>query len=433
MRKKNRTIKVMYIVTEALLGGHVLSGFTIAKKMKEHGIEPIFVGAKGVLSKEIEVEMPFEVVDIPLFHGTRHTYITWSSIKAIQRLSEISRNYSVDLIHAFDARSYLHAYPAGLIGDIPITCTLCGGIDPYYNIPQAPEIMVFSEEQKHRMTNHFNWPKNRVNVVRTRLDLQQIRSDVHFLNDEESKRFGISPSLPKVMMISSFDGTKIRSIHQVLDAVEILFLKGVKFQLVLIGGKGELYDQARLKGESLCKRFEPDCVVFTGPVLHAFRLLQRATVVLGVGRSAFEGMIYSKPTLIVGENGFAGIVAPETVDDIGWYNFSGRNQQKVVSAENLATEISLLLADEVRCCELGEFAFEFIRQEIDVAQGASSIKSIYKKLLVPESRLPRWKQWYSFVRCLVPIMIDNGMHTIKQGIKRVVFFNRGLFFSSKNN
>lgn len=414
-------MNVLYLVYEALLGGHVLSASTIAREMKNCGVNPVFAGAEGALADDIRKYMPFEQVHIPMLHGTRHTYFTWASLPSVTRLREIIKSKNIQMIHAFDARSYLHAYLAGILEGIPVLCTLCGGIDPYYNLPAAPVIIVFSEEQKQKMLNTYGWPSNNVEVVRTRLDLRQITCDDYCMSDNEAIAIGLDPDLPKVMMISSFDGTKIQSIHKVLDAVEELYENGVAFQMVMIGGKGELYEKAKARGESINQTYGACRILMTGPVMRAFRLLQRAEIVLGVGRSAFEGMAYAVPTLIVGENGFAGTVSPEEVDSIAWYNFSGRNRKKDISVETLTNAIGRLLEDQKLRAELGEFGREYVFREIDVAKGAQRISEIYLKMANKNDGLAPWQQWMSFAKCLAPIAKDNGLHTIKQGVKKMFF------------
>ncbi|MDD2542763.1 MAG: glycosyltransferase, partial [Desulfuromonadaceae bacterium] len=220
-------MKVLYLVFQALLGGHVLSASTIAKEMRTQGVSPVFAGAEGAMTSIIQRDMPFEPVTIPIFHGTRQTYFTWASFAAARHLREIIRRHEIDLIHAFDARSYFHAYVAGLLEQVPVLCTLCGGIDPYYNLPAAPTLIVFSEEQKEKMVWTFRWPASRVEVVRNRLDLGQMEDAQHRLGEAEAAAFGLDPQVPKIMMISSFDDTKIRSIHKVLDATEMLFSRGM--------------------------------------------------------------------------------------------------------------------------------------------------------------------------------------------------------------
>ena len=412
-------MNVLYLVFESLLGGHVISAITISKEMKNRGVNPFFAGAEGVLTPEIQKIMPFEPVHIPMFHGTKHTYFTWSSLSSIKKLREIVKRRKIDLIHAFDAVSYMHAYTAGILERVPVLCTLCGGTDPYYNLPYAPSLIVFSEEQKQKMLKTFGWSDCNVVVLRTRLDLKQITESASSLRDDEALQLGLDPLLPKVMMISSFDRTKIRSIYKVLDAIENLYEQNFVFQTILIGGKGVLHEEAAARAKKINNKFEAKRVVLTGPVIKAFRLLQRAEIVLGVGRSAFEGMAYACPVLVVGEKGYAGTVGPEDIDTIAWYNFSGRNQKEETSTERLAVEISSLLLDKTKRKRLGEFGREFVFNEIDVIRGASRIASIYDMVLSQRESLMTCKQWLSFSKCLLPVMCDNGLHSIKERMKNI--------------
>jgi len=413
-------MNVLYVVWQALLGGHVLSASTIAREMRTQGVSPVFAGAEGAMSKIIRRDMPFEPVHIPMFHGTRYTYFTWESFAAVRRLREIVRQHGIDLIHAFDARSHFHAYLAGLQERIPVLCTLCGGTDPYYNLPAAPVLIVFSEEQKQKMVKTFHWPSSRVEVVRTRLDIRQIMDDQYRLGEEDVRNLGLDSTLPKIMMISSFDETKIRSIHKVLDAAEILFSHDIRFQLVLIGGKGPLHDQVQMRTREICERYGLGQVILTGPIIEAFRLLQRADIVLGVGRSAFEGMAYSKPALIIGEKGYAGTMSPETVDAIAWYNFSGRNQKEEVGAEPLAAAIGDLLRDPVQRERLGAFGREFVFREIDVSLGILRLRDIYHRVVSDDVKLSQWRQYLSLTACLVPIVRDNSLHAAKELVKQIL-------------
>jgi len=416
-------MKILYLVFQALLGGHVISAITIASEMKNYDVDPVFCGADGAMKEEIMTHMPFEKVDIPIFHGSRQSYFTWSSFSAVSKLRDVIKKHNIELIHAFDARSYFHAYLAGILEKKPVLCTLCGGVDPYYNLPISPKIIVFSEEQRHKMIKTYHWQPESVETIRTRLNIKKITSELSIITDNDAMLLGLDISLPKIMMISSFDGTKIQSINKVLDAVDFLFSKGLMFQIVFIGGKGELFEKAKRRANEINQRFGNNRVLMTGPIINAFKLLQRADVVLGVGRSAFEGMAYAKPTLIVGENGYAGLVSPGEVESIAYFNFSGRNQSEVSSAENLAIAMERLLSDEALRATCGEFGRNYVSKEIDVAQGANRIYKIYERLLYEESGLTDFSKWVSFLRCLAPIILDNGLHTLKQSVKAFIRYN----------
>uniref|UniRef100_C6DZV7 Glycosyl transferase group 1 n=1 Tax=Geobacter sp. (strain M21) TaxID=443144 RepID=C6DZV7_GEOSM len=413
-------MKILFCVFQALLGGHVLSASTVAREMQSCGHEVVFAGKEGRMSPIIAENIPFFPVEIPIYQGDRETYFTWSSLHAISELRSLIREQQVDLVHAFDARSYFHCYPAALLEGVPVLCTLCGGVDPYYNLPRAPKLIVFSEEQKAKMVRQYRWEAGKVEVVRTRLDLGRIQAREAKLDDDLMRQTRLISGVPKIMMISSFDDSKIASIYNALDAVESLLSGGRRVQAVFIGGKGPLHDQVKERAQKINAHFGIDSVVLTGPIVDAFRLLQVATVVLGVGRSAFEGMVYGKPTIVVGRNGFAGVVAPEGIDEIAYYNFSGRNQGTQVPPTALAAEIAALLDDPGKAASAGDFGRDFVMREIDVKCGAARIEAIYRGMMAPSSMGSLFLNAASFIKSLVPIAYDNAAHRPKTYIKKLI-------------
>ncbi|EMI56925.1 glycosyltransferase [Rhodopirellula sallentina] len=397
-----------------LRGGHVLSALTIARELRKHGVTPVFAGGEGELMDEMKKEMDVEVVDIPIYHGVRESYFTWASPAVTKRILEVVKKHKIDLIHAFDARSYMNVYPASIISNVPVLCTLCGGVDPFYNLPTAPSIIVFSEEQKKRMTDIYKWNPDAVVVMRSRIDHAEIHDARFVLGDCEAKSIGLDPQAFKIMMISSFDSSKIDSINSVLDSVELLIKDGLKIQLVMMGGKGELFESAKRRGESICNQYGSGKVLFTGPVAKAFRYLHHSNLVLGVGRSAFEGMAIGRPTIVVGKNGYAGVVDSRSVDDIAWFNFSGRNVSEPQPAEALAAAIKMLMLNPKHQEEIGAFGKQYLEDQIEVSAGVPTTLAIYRSLLECGHQASRIARWLSFLQRLLPIVRDNSIHTAKR-------------------
>ena len=410
-------MKILYLVFEALLGGHVLSASTVAREMQSRGHAVMFAGKRGRMAAAIEKTMPFFDMEIPVYHGDRQTYFTWRSFAVVQRLRLLLREQQVELVHAFDARSYMHAYLACLLEGIPVVCTLCGGVDPYYNLPAAAKIIVFSEEQRRRMVEAWGWPAERVEVIRTRLDVKRILDPALRLPQAELQRLGIDPARPKLFMITSFGGLKIHGIHSLLDAVDLV-RERFPVQMVFIGGSESTDNEAVLRANALNSKYGDNTVILLDPVEDAFRFLEHADIVLGVGRSAFEGMAFGKPTIVVGNTGFAGVVSPEEVDAVAFYNFSGRNRPVMAPPELLAEEIVALLTGAARRNEVGEFGREYVLREFDVKRGAERIERVYQELL--KRRFSPGAQGVSFAACLFPVMRDNCLHRPKTMVRRLI-------------
>lgn len=407
-------MNVLYIVFRVLLGGHVISAFTIAKGMRSKGINPIFAGGNGDMVESIKNVMPWEEVDIPLYHGDRQTYFTWNSFAAIAQIRKIVKNHKVDMIHAFDSRSYIHAYVSGMLENIPVLCTLCGGQDPYYNLPISSDLIVFSEEQKSRMVNVYNWPTDNVKVIRTRIDTREILNEQFTYNDFLRMHIGFSEKIKRITLISSFDSSKVKSILIILESVEKLFSEGHHFQLIFIGGKGDFYNVVKSKSEKICRNYGKYRIIFLGQIPRAYRLLKFSDIVIGSGRSAFEGMFFQKPTIVVGVNGFAGIVSPDNIEEISWYNFSGRNKTISAHPDELNSAIISLLNNENLCKKYGLFGKDFVTNEIDITAGIERISSVYNNVLSSKDNISIIFKLSSLFFCLLPVIRDNLWHSIKR-------------------
>jgi glycosyltransferase involved in cell wall biosynthesis len=409
-------MKVLILVSKAVLGGHILSAFTVAKRLQQRGHTIIFSGGEGKLTEMISAELPFIDVSIPLYHGRRESYFTWNSLGVIPRLREIIREHDVDIIHAFDARAYTHVTLAALLEKKPVTCTLCGGIDPHYNLPQTCKIIVFSEEQRNKMLQQYGWHRQQIEVIRNRVDISSIVNDPSPLPVPLS----LEPKAPLLMMISSFDTSKKDSILRVMEALELLLAQHIYFQMVFIGGEGPFFEKMKKRGAEINHRHSKEIFIFTGPVVNAYKLLRDATIVLGVGRSAFEGMAYEKPTIVVGATGFAGIVSEQTVDDIAFYNFSGRNQKILAAADHLVQALTSLLSDKDQCKVVGRFGADYVAKEIDVRGGLERIEEVYRINMDGNTPGFRFRQLLSVCAIMVPIWRDNWWHTLGVPLKRML-------------
>lgn len=409
-------MKVMYVVFEAKLGGHVLSAFTVAGEMKARGHEVLFAGKSGRLTPRIEKEMPFLELEIPIFNGERQTYFTRRSWGAVARLRRVIRENQVDVVHAFDAGSYMHCYLACLLEGKQVLCTICGGVDPYYDLPPCHRLIVFSQEQRNKMLSQWNWAPERVEIIRNRIDFTYIWDEAKRLSAEELASFGIRTDLPLIVMITSFRGLQINGIYHLIDSLRIA-RRSSAFRMVFIGGEDEDVER---RAEEINADHGAGTVVFVKPIEDAFRFLQHAVVVLGVGRCAFEGMAYGKPTIVIGDKGFAGVVDADTIDDLAFFNFSGRNQKAPDPPEVLAGVLSELLDNPELRRTTGEFGRRYVMEEFDVRVGARRVEAIYHAMLTVREHRATAAKLAAFAGLLVPIFFDNLMHKPKTFAKRVL-------------
>ena len=138
-----------------------------------------------------------------------------------------------------------------------------------------------------------------------------------------------------------------------------------------------------------------EVVQAVGYVGDVARFMMAADIVMGIGRCAFEAMAIQKPTLIVGNLGFAGTVCEETVDQLAYYNFAGRNIVEVCPAVKLCDELDDLLSNPMQRNALGPFCRKYVLENLSAARGAEQLEHVLlNEMAVPSrSAAERLRVW----------------------------------------
>ena len=171
------------------------------------------------------------------------------------------------------------------------------------------------------------------------------------------------------------------------DAVLRLYRAGVDVRFVHIGfvapAAVESYRRVQRHFAAVNQQVGTEvALTVQDEALEALRYLPLADVALASGRAAFEAMLFSKPVVISGVNGFAGRVDSGTVDEIAHYNFSGRNvaerKDEAVSVRELAAAIGDLLADRAAYDEIAAFGRTYVEENLDVRGAVDRYEARYR-------------------------------------------------------
>ena len=127
-------------------------------------------------------------------------------------------------------------------------------------------------------------------------------------------------------------------------------------------------------------------------------------------------MAFGKPTLIVGDNGYAGTVSLDEIEDIARFNFSGRNNKSMALPEKLTNEIIRILDDQEYYNKLTAFGKDYIRREIDIQDGISRILEVYNQNLPYPCQVGRIKRVINIIPILIHMLIDNYYSVLKKAL-----------------
>jgi glycosyltransferase involved in cell wall biosynthesis len=358
------------------LGGAPNTSITLARGLKELGHEVFFFTKDdekyAARLREAGIKM------IPAPHHRVLPQLDLLNMKAYRALKSALKEHSIDIVHCFHHNSYILALFAAPRLHIPVLFTAVWFLytKPF---PAYPGRLVFvAEEFKDQATPLFGGHPREILLLPNRIDLDEHRPGIDYTDFSRDKK--LPDAACKLAFMSRIDTIKMRSIRNVIEAARILALRN-RDVLLALAGDGVLFDEVKRMSDGVNREVGRDVIRLLGAIRETPQFLSWSDIVLGMGRSAVEGMACGKVTLIVGENGFAGVVEPESVHRLQYYNFAGRNVTEMVEPVKLADVIDRISADESERERLSKFARQYAIELYDYKIGAVRLERMYKDAL----------------------------------------------------
>lgn len=109
------------------------------------------------------------------------------------------------------------------------------------------------------------------------------------------------------------------------------------------------------------------------PVVNVRDFIKSADVVIGVGRSVMEGVAMGRLGIVHGQSGTGGAVCKEKIEQLRYYNFSGRNYRgRFMTVEEMIKEINE---------HYGEDMIPYMRENHEVEKAAKEYLKLCKSLV----------------------------------------------------
>ncbi len=367
-------MRLLYYSITAPIGGHLRSAATIGKEMIARGNEVHFVTAKGPGLSVIEKSnIPYTVLPNTPLPGAN---FNWSNFLPLYR---IIKNYKPDVVHSFLSGLPQLALITRML-NVKFVSTICGG-QPHKSYPKMNPITVFSNELKYWLVS-TGVSESWVYVIPGRMKLippERDRQVGAFL-----RKIGVPEGAgPVVMMVCRTDQRKSEALHKFFDAAKLFATANNSGVFVHIGsGNEDDFEEAiRNKARAINQESNRTVLISTDKGSDdPIRYLQLADYVVGMARSAFEGMSFGKPTLILSNEGYGGVVEPNNIEKIADYNFTGRFAEKSTGEDHalLFNDLIRLISDASIATRAGEYAREWYKKNLDVRQAADEYENIYR-------------------------------------------------------
>jgi glycosyltransferase involved in cell wall biosynthesis len=368
------------------IGGHFKSALAHMKCLKVMGHHTSVMMPGGESAEEMVQEFIESGVEIHLFQRSPRRG-RFPSYRGTSDILKLCKSKKIDIIHAQDFFSFPACYLAALKLGKGIVFTKPGG--PVNNLfpPRSIDAVFYSEELHEGMAAQYHLDPNNISLIRARIDTDIYK--VQHVDAEFMERYNLPQEGKKIVMATRLEDSKKSWVDNLLDFAELIAAGNEKAHIV-IAGEGPLFDVIKNRAASINKNYSTEPIVHViGPVFRMRELNQLynyADIVAGNGRGILEAMACGKPVVIIGESGEGEAVCFENIDQVAFYNFSGRHLRNcTINPGSLKNVLKKLIDEADTCKRLGEFSFQYIKNYMDAKVGAKQLIKVYERCL--EKRL----------------------------------------------
>ncbi|MBU8920962.1 MAG: glycosyltransferase family 4 protein [Bacteroidales bacterium] len=369
------------------LGGAPNTAISIAKGIRELGHEVLFFTKPGGIYEERLQAADIEMIPASYSKALPHMYHL--NAGAYRKMIRAIEDHSIDLIHCFHFNDYYLALFAAAARNIPVVYSAVWFLDDAPHPAYRGRVTFVAEEFLDKARGSFGGFPREMTVIPNRIDLETFHPDV--ASEDVAQKYDLPGDGYKIVFMSRVDPTKSKSLHHAVEAVKEIAAAGTRVYLV-IAGDGVSFGDLAAKMENVNSELGYKAVILTGAVVETPGLLAWADIVLGIGRCAWEGMATGKPTLVVGENGLAGVVEPEKVDELKYYNFAGRNLEVPVGPGLLSEALNRIINDRELYERLASFSRQYVLDNYDYRKGAEKFEKLYQRAL-DDPRMTRMERF----------------------------------------
>lgn len=362
-------------------GGHIMSTLAHVKYLKRNGYEIVLVAIDGPKKKDF-FDAGCQIHFIPVCQN-KYTFLI-NSLKILYYAIKAKPS----VIEAKDYLALKLCILANCLLSTPFVYTKAGGPTPQYSLPKLSAIICYSAELKDYFLEKY---KNlRIEFIKERIDLELF----HPLKTNPAS--SINPDLNLRVFISMrLSSQKEKWLDSIMLQIEELANSSYQFEF-FIAGSGNLFDEMVIKTNALNKKIANVKINLLGEIADVSRmrdLYQDVDVVLGHGRGIMEAMACRVPSIIIGENMEAEIVASSNFANIAYFNFSGRHFRQTENSRTISETLLQVVTNKSLLGNIANLQYKYITENYNAKSGVEKISIIFENIKNKQKKRFNYIQW----------------------------------------
>jgi glycosyltransferase involved in cell wall biosynthesis len=393
-------------------GGSQMTSVSIAEALARRGHQVVYGAEAGPLVERLR-RSGIGFIDLP--SNRRYPQMQNLSAANVSVLATALQRHRIDVIHCFQYFLTVAVSISRLVRPAPLFVTLLGPRLPSHRQPpRIAQLFAVSEELRDVAVREEYERGDRITILPHRIDFSRYGEPRG--GEDLARRLGLAASRRTIVMLSTFELGKVAAIRTFVAAAERLRSRHPEACFV-IGGDGPHLEEIRREAERINGEAGSPALTLPG-ILDVPAALDLADIVVGMGRSALEGMAASKPTVVVGSGGFVAVADQLHAPLLRYTNFTGRGGEVPTDpAGYLADVLGRLLAAPAEATAVGEFGRRFVRAHYDIAHAVSILEEAYEEAVRNPARPRRVRLFGSLVAFMLRSAALSGTRRVKLALK----------------
>lgn len=340
-------MKILLLIDSLGVGGAETHVLDLARELAAMGHGITVASSGGECAERLSA---LGVRHIRLRHFTRGAI---SSALAYLRLSRLIRRERFDIIHA-------HSRRAAYIGErIAKRCGVCFVTTAHALFSTSPikkymsrwgyYVSAVSEDIAAYLTREYGVLPERISVIPNGVDTDYF-SPLGEVKSECERR---------IVFVSRLDADCSAAAYALCRMADRLAERYGKIKISIVGGGSE-YEPLLCLAKHMNRIIGYSAVELLGALSDVRCALCGADVFVGVSRAAIEAMAFGINTVLAGNEGFFGVVTPESVPHAAEDNFCGRESTSLDPERFFCDVCAVLDMSEAEARSLSEGVREYI-------------------------------------------------------------------------
>lgn len=354
------------------IGGAETHVVTLAIALKKNGHKVVVASSGGMYEKELEL------AGVPHVYAPLARKTPQAILKSVKAMTSAIKTYDIDIIHS-------HGRIPALIGGIVSTITgkkFMTTVHAMYKLNSykwlsffGKETICISEDIRQYVINEYGVTKDKITVIPNCIDVEKFSPEAS--SNTEVFTIGYISRMQETLAERAVKVAEMLSTY----ACE----KDLKIRLLIVGD-GDDYNQVVSQINDLIKRISELYdkkyieIQLLGKRMDIPELMHEMDVVVCVSRVAMEAMSSGKPVILLGGEGYEGLLSKENYNHAKGSNFTGRTSDMVFEETSFIELIESLRVSESTRADLGRWGRERILSEYSIDEILKETLAVYKAL-----------------------------------------------------